>query len=373
MHSPLIGIRIKALREKRGLSQLELSERLGFRNRQTLSAIETGDRKVSADELLLAAERLDEDIDYFTDPFRLVAEGGFCWRKADADIADEQLDQHEDRVGRWIAMFRHLAPQVNRPLPLLARRKLGLGPYSTFADAMAAGERFGEEFELGERPAERLAETMEEKLGILVLMVDAEISRGISGAACHLPELDAVLIARGETAGRRHFDLARELFHILTWEALPPKRLESARDGGGNRTERLADNFAGAVLMPERSLQRREDWNGLSEKDLIERLNAVADEMLVPSSALRWRLAGLGMLKAAAAKALPEQALRNNGAKIRPADPPPPFSGPFAQVLAAAIDQGRISVRLAAGLLDTTIDGLADLFRSHGVENPIHL
>ena len=373
MHSPLVGARIKALREKRGLSQLQLAERLGFRNRQTLSAIETGERNVTVDTLVQVSEILDEDIDYFTDPFRLVAEGGFCWRKADADIADEQLDQYEDRVGRWVAMFRHLAPQVDRPLPLLTCRKLSLGPYSTFEDAMGAGEQFAEELELGERPAECLAKAMEEKLGILVLMVDSTASRGISGAACRLPELDTVLIARDETAGRRHFDLAHELFHILTWETMPPKRLEPARDSGGNRVEKLANNFAGAVLMPERSLQRHGDWNGLQEKHLIKQLNAVADEMLVTSSALRWRLVGLGMLKAATAKALPEQALRNNGAKARPAAPPPAFSGPFAEVLAAAIEQGRISVRRTAGLLDTTSDGLTDLFRAHGVENPIHL
>lgn len=373
MHSPMIGIRIKALREKRGLSQFELSERLGFRSRQTLSAIETGDRKVSADELLLVAERLDEDLDYFTDPYRLVAEGDFCWRKADPGITPEQLDRYEDRVGRWVAMFRHLAPQVDRPLPLLACRKLCLGPYSTFEDAMAAGEQFGEEFELGEPPAGRLIEIMEEKLGILVLMVDAEISRGISGAACHLPELDAVLVARGEVVGRRHFDLAHELFHILTWEAMPPKRLEPARDRGGNRAERLADNFASAVLMPARSLQRYADWDELPEPALIERLNAVADEMLVTSSALRWRLAGLGMLKNSTARALPEQALRNNGGNTPPAASPPPFSRPFADVLAAAIERGRISARRAAGLVDTTIAGLGDLFRAHGVENPIHI
>lgn len=372
MHAPVIGARLRALREKRGLSQLELSRHLGFRSRQTLSAIEAGDRKVTVNELLLAAEHLGEDIDYFTDPFRLVAEGSFCWRKAAPDITSERLDQYEDRVGRWLAAFRHLAPRVDRPLPLLACRKLGLGPRSTFEDAIAAGEQFAEEFELGARPAERLAETMEKKLGILVLMVDSETSRGISGAACRLPELDAVLIARGEVVGRRHFDLAHELFHILTWETMPPKRLEPGRDSGGNRVEKLANNFAGAVLMPARSLQRCRDWNELPETTLIDRLNALADEMLVTSSALRWRLAGLGMLKGSTANALPESALRNNGGKAKPAVPPP-FSRPFADVLAAAIDQGRISIRLAADLADMTIDNLTDLFHAHGIENPIHL
>ena len=76
----------------------------------------------------------------------------------------------------------------------------------------------------------------------LVLMVDAE--RDISGAACRLPELDAVLISRREFAGRRHFDLAHELFHILTWDAMPPEHSETARETGGNRVEQLANTFA---------------------------------------------------------------------------------------------------------------------------------
>ena len=74
---------------------------------------------------------------------------------------------------------------------------------------MDAGERFVSELGPGLVPALRLAAAMEEELEILVLMVDAQ--EGISGAACRLPELDAVLIARREVAGRRNFDLAHEL------------------------------------------------------------------------------------------------------------------------------------------------------------------
>ena len=92
---------------------------------------------------------------------------------------------------------------------------------------MRAGERFAAEFGLGDVPATRLSQSMERQLDILVLMVDAE--RDISGAACRLPEMDAVLIARREVAGRRHFDLAHELFHILTWDAMPPEHSEAAR------------------------------------------------------------------------------------------------------------------------------------------------
>ena len=54
------------------------------------------------------------------------------------------------------------------------RRALGLTRHSRFEDAMRAGERFADEFGLGAAPATRLSEAMERKLGILVLMVDAD-------------------------------------------------------------------------------------------------------------------------------------------------------------------------------------------------------
>ena len=108
------------------------------------------------------------------------------------------------------------------------RRKLSLTRHSSFEDAMIAGEQFATEFDMGEVPATSLIEVMEQKLGILVLMMDAR--EGISGAACRLPELDTVLIARYEIEGRRHFGLAHELFHILTWDAMPPAHSEQAQE-----------------------------------------------------------------------------------------------------------------------------------------------
>ena len=119
---------------------------------------------------------------------------------------------------------------------------------------MAAGERFAADFKLGPVPAEQLAEVMERELGVLVLMVDA--IEGVSGAACRLPDLDAVLINRHEVPGRRNFDLAHELFHILTWDAMPPEHVEDASEQSKIRVEQLANNFASAVLMPAEVLDR---------------------------------------------------------------------------------------------------------------------
>ena len=369
MSGQIIGRRIKALREKRNFTQDDLAKLFGFNDRQTVSAIETGARRVTAGELVLAAEKLGESIDYFTDPFRLIGEGNFSWRQKNVDA--EQLEAYEQCAGKWIAAFRALRSQVGHEPPLL-RHTLSLDSYSSYEDAMQAGERFADQFDLGKAPALQLAEVMEKELDILVLMVDA--IDGVSGAACHLPDLDAVLIARREIPGRRYFDLAHELFHILTWEAMPPKHIEESEGGSRNRVEQLANNFAAAVLMPLEVLDQFGDWSELAEKKLIARLNLVADELHVTSSALRWRLVALGKLKKAIANSLPEAKLRNNSRdSATEAAPPPLFSPSFMEVIGSAIEEGKVSVRRLARLFDMSVDDLPDLFTAQGLKSPISL
>ena len=65
----------------------------GFKDRQTVSAIETGARRVTAEELVLAVEKLNTPLDYFTDPFRLAGEGRFSWRQT--GVGAEQLGEYE--------------------------------------------------------------------------------------------------------------------------------------------------------------------------------------------------------------------------------------------------------------------------------------
>ena len=368
MTNPLIGRRIKAIRQARGISQDELARALGFKDRQIVSAIETGVRRVGAEELLLAMEHFSVPLEYFTDPYRLDGEGLFSWRQM--GVPREQLMEYEAMAGRWIGGHRAMASQVGRK-PRLLRQALGLTKLSSFEEARDAGERFVAEFDLGPVPGLRLAEVMEDRLGILVLLVDAY--EGMSGAACRLPDLDTVLIARGEARGHRNFDLAHGLFHILTWDAMPPEHVEDAVDFGGSRVEQLANDFAAALLMPRDSLVPLEDWASLDMEALCRRLNATAEELRVTSSALRWRLAALGALTRKRAREVPEGALRNNG-QARPTDRLPAlFSRDFAEVLAAGIDGGHVSVRRAAVLIGLTIEGLQELFEAHGVEHAISL
>lgn len=376
MANTLIGQRLKALREEKDLSQDDLARVFGFKDRQTVSAIETGERRLSAEELLLAVQKLDAPLDYFTDPFRLVGEGRFNWRQT--GVPAPVLGAYERVAGQLIAAFRTLGEEVGEKPPL-ERRSLRLTKSSRFEDAAEAGERFAAEYELGDVPARRLAEVMERNLDILVLMVTPSHS-GVSGAACRLPDLDVVLINRDEVPGRRHFDLAHELFHILTWDAMPPVHIEdTAATGVKPRVEQLADAFASALLMPTRAIEPAATWRTLRGEALIAQLNAHADRLEVTSSALLWRLVSLNLVERAEARALPAAAIRKNGhssglfAGNRAPETPPLFSKRFVEIVARAIDEGRISIRKIAGLLGLPVDDLGELFAAHAVPAPYEL
>jgi Zn-dependent peptidase ImmA (M78 family)/DNA-binding XRE family transcriptional regulator len=365
----LISRRLKAGRERAGLTQGQLSEKLGFKDRQTLAAMESGSRKVTAEELLRAIDVLGVDLDYFTDGFRLVGEGRFSWR-AHKNAAPGFLDEFEEKAGRWIATYRKLSEREGAmPSPLQVR--LALSERSTFEEARAAAEALGREWDLGEIPALRLEARLRETLGALVLYVDAPPS--ISGAACQVPGLNAILINRSEPEGRRHYDLAHETFHVLTWEQMPPEHTETEipRGGKGKRVEQLADNFASALLMPERMLTPR--WKMHDRSEIHAWLNATATELLVTSVALKWRLVQLGWLGKADLLEIRDAKLTANG-RPKQEQPVPKLYGPeFVQRLHEALSAGDLSVRRAVSLLETTSEDLAELFRTYELTVPFDL
>jgi Zn-dependent peptidase ImmA (M78 family)/DNA-binding XRE family transcriptional regulator len=364
----LIPRRLKAAREKYCFTQNELSEKLGFNDRQTLAAIEAGQRKLSADELLRAVEVLGVDLEYFTDSFRLVGEGQFSWRACETDA--NVLTQFEERAGRWIAMYRNLAG-LDRITSNPLRSYLPLAVESSYEEAIEAAEALGREWQLDDVPALKLEAAITERLEALVLYVDAP--HGISGAACHLPYLNTILINRREPEGRRHYDLAHELFHLLTWDRMPPKHTEGdpPEAGKGKRIEELANNFASALLMPEHALVPR--WAARGARDLHAWLNETANELRVSSLALKWRLHQLGWLKSVALERLIDSKLTANGRPVRQQSLPRLFGSKFVTQLQVALAKGDLSVRRASALLGMTIDDLALLLRSYELEVPFDM
>ncbi len=60
-----IGERIKEIRNKRKMSQLQLAEALGFESAVAISLIESGKRNIDIENLQKVSEVLERDIKYF--------------------------------------------------------------------------------------------------------------------------------------------------------------------------------------------------------------------------------------------------------------------------------------------------------------------
>lgn len=235
---------------------------------------------------------------------------------------------------------------------------------SRFEDAHAAADEIRRAWDLGLVPADALGGAIERHLGAQVLYVDAP--RGVSGAAVQLPGLNTILINRREPAGRRHFDLAHELFHILTWDAMEPDRVEplEAPPTKGNRVERLADNFAGALLMPDDVVAPC--WAVRGEEGLAAWLNRTATELRVTSLALKWRLVVLGLLNKADADAIEDHLLAGNGGADE-GTAPLPFSAGFVRTVHGAVEDGLLSLGKAARILGSSPQAFGDLCGVYGL------
>lgn len=359
----VIGERLKIARKEAGLSQKELSDRLGFKDRQILSNIESGLRKIAAEELLNIMKILGKSLDFFTDPFLVLGDRVFSWR---ADRESTLIDDYENKARNIVGAYRNFCDLLGEsPSPIVPT--LTLTTKSSYEEAQEAGERIARDLDLGSTPADKLASIIEGKLGIIILHVDAP--EGISGAACHLQDARFIFINRNEPAARRNYNLAHELFHNLTWVEMPPEKIEVGifNPKRAPRVEQLAENFSAALLMPKSSLETF--WKEAQDADMTDRINRTAKRLKVSSVALYWRLRNLGWLREADVLQVQESRLKWTDGESKPQL----YSKIFVEKLCAVLDKGRVSVRKAAELLDCAVDDLAGLIRSYGMQPPFEI
>jgi Zn-dependent peptidase ImmA (M78 family)/transcriptional regulator with XRE-family HTH domain len=364
----LIGCRVKAAREAKGWTQDQLTQGLSLNDRQSVSDIENGKRALKPDEMLALSELLERDIEFFIDPFAVAGEAQFSWRAA-PEVSQVSLDGFELKAGQWIGLLRWLREQQNSRASVL-KHALRLSSQSTYEDAQERAESLVAELDLGVIPAEGLIDKIERELDIPVLFVDTVDADGqsISGATCHLEEMSVILINRNESEARRYFDLAHELFHALTWEAMRPDHRESnavEERIKGKRIEQLADNFAASLLMPKASLNKLIDRNCLDD---IAHLCEVSALLRVSPVTLGWRLFNLKLIGVEMRRSLSQE-------KQRPSDSGPPkrFSLTFVKMLHEALENGRLSARKAAKSTGLGLGGLTELFAHYDLTSPFEL
>jgi XRE family transcriptional regulator, fatty acid utilization regulator len=339
----ILDKRIVAAREAAGFSITEAARKLGFKNYQTLSAIEKGTRKINAHEMVMIARLYGRNLDYFLgsdfahDPVPL-------WRKA------TKTDVYQ--VQRQLLSFLENYSKLENLLGLKRRWKDVQKNYDRddfsvngFEQAEKLGAEIHNFLDLGSRPFLNLLNVLENKLRFKILHLS--LGDGVSGASIVDNALGVgILINANDEPWRRHFDLAHELFHVITWNVFSPEEI-----GNGTRItrpEKYANIFASSLLLPGNHL--REALKGTATDNEIRIIDIIelAKEFGVSTEAVLWRLVNLKLLKKSdAQKVLDSPRFRQLDRDMRrglyKSERPSKFPSRFISLACRCLMEGKIS------------------------------
>ena len=284
--------RLKIAREASGFTLAEASRKLNFKHYQILSSIEKATRNVSASELIAMASLYGRPLDYFfdtdipNDPIPL-------WRRMDnSDIKKEQ----RQFLG-FLENYTNLENLLSLKRPwkeIITNLDRDDFSESGFAAAEKLASDIHRRLDLGSRPSCNLLNILENNLRFKIIHLS--LRDGVSGASIMNDILGVgILVNSNDAPWRRNFDLAHELFHIITW-----KIFSSAEIGDGShktKPEQYADSFAASLLLPkEHFLEALKEIVVTQELKLVDIIE-LAKEFGVSSDAILWRLVNLGKLK----------------------------------------------------------------------------
>lgn len=249
----LLGLRLRAARAARGLTQQQAATELGI-SRPLLIAMEKGSRDVRPEELVRLARLYERPVHELLRQSEPPTAVGARFRAAfgtkpppgDVDALITELERLSDD---YLSLARQADATLPRRYP--ASRASDLTPDE--AEDLATDER--NRLGLGDGPLERLREVLENDVGIRLFILP--LPSRVAGLFIYAEPLGGcVAVNVKHPPERRRFTMAHEYAHFLVSRDRPEVTIlgQSPRT---SESERFADAFAAAFLMPRSGLARR--------------------------------------------------------------------------------------------------------------------
>jgi Zn-dependent peptidase ImmA (M78 family)/DNA-binding XRE family transcriptional regulator len=336
-----LGRRIADARTEAGMTQADLAAGIGV-ERTALVRMESGERKVSATELVVIARALGRPVDWFftESPPAVVS------RRRDPAVGgfSRALDRALEDAARDVAFLesRRLLPSAERP----ARK----APESfEHAEDLARSVRM----EAG-RPDGPLPDlqSVAESLGLLGFSLGLGPDAG-DAAYVAVGNLGVAVINGTTDPGRRRFSLAHELGHHLAGDAYEPSpRL------GPSDTERMFNAFAAYLLMPRPSVLST--WEEFSARSPRLAATAIAVRFSVSWTAACNQLKNLGLIDSRERERLLGNELRRGelfefGERFTVELDPPSVPPAYARTVVAAYRRGQLTAARTVELLHYSV------------------
>ncbi|MFH1627427.1 MAG: XRE family transcriptional regulator [Pseudomonadota bacterium] len=362
----ILNERILAARETAGFSITQAAQKLGFKNYQTLSAIEKGARKMNAHELIMMARLYGRTLDYFLES-HVAPDPVPLWRKTTKTDINQIQRQFLSFLENY-SNLEHLLGLKRRWKDILRNYDRDDFSYNGFEQADKLGADIHNFLDLGSRPSSNLLNILENKLRFKILHLS--LGDGVSGASVVDNALGVgILINANDAPWRRNFDLAHELFHIISWNVFSPEEI-----GNGTtktRPEQYADIFASSLLLPENHLlDALKEISADNEFRLIDIIE-LAKDFGVSTEAILWRLVKLKVLK----KSQTQKVLgnpnfrdldRNMRLSLHAKDRPSKFPSRFISLACRCLMEGKISRGTFAEYLEFDRSAIDDYLAAAG-------
>jgi Zn-dependent peptidase ImmA (M78 family) len=276
-----IGARLRGARDAIGYTLEKASEESGI-GQSSISEFENSKREPRFSQLSKLAKVYLKTVDFFltNEP---IANDIMLWRDKPSVGEDGRIEAEFKQLCEQFRRLEVLSGEVRETrLPQLTSSREEFD----YRQAERLAESFQREFLLGDIPSASLKQIMEEKFYVKIFhfpFCGSAISTfsGNFGAAILL-NLDSKL-------WRRNFDLAHELFHLLTWRLFRVGQLGHGEPS--EYEEKLANAFASRLLLPTNTVKDRIESVMSSEHQVsFSALDEIAREFGVSLEALLWRM-----------------------------------------------------------------------------------
>ncbi len=254
----VLGRRLQESRRARGLTQQEVADSLELA-RTTVTALEKGERRIRPDELISLAELYGRPVSSFVGSRAPSAEFSVQFRtsvnRASSPQAQQELrrgvqefqDLCEDYL--WLETIAGARSRQSYP----PQYEMAGFPPEDAAEDVATSER--NRLGLGDGPGLNLREILENDVGLRIFYT--QLPSNLAGIFAYTEDLGGCIAVNSRhPEERRRWSMAHEYGHFLT-SRFRPELTALGRGGRAPASERFADSFAGALLMPTAGLRRR--------------------------------------------------------------------------------------------------------------------
>jgi len=332
-------------RRQAGLSQDQLVARINGKVKKTaIAKYERGEMMAEPDVIMELAKALNQKFDYFFRPLTVSVSNVAFRAKSDLGIRKEETLRHEiiARIERYLELKRILNDNTIFDNPFKGRVIRAVEEAEQAAEELCTSH-----WNIDDEGIYSVMNLLEDK-GIAIIEIDA--SEHFDGYSAYVNDEIPVIVLRGRpnTTERKRFTAMHEAAHLmLNFD-------ESATKG---EKERMCNRFAGAMLMPAKTLYR--ELGRYRSTISISELGLMKDRYGISAMALVMRAYQLEIISKFTFLQLREKinddkfetTIGSNNIIDRPIR--------FDMLLLRAVSEELISLNKAADLACMTLDDLA--------------